>query len=51
MDPAEVHGLLRASGLEIIARFGGFDGRPLPDDGIAGPVVDQNIYVARPRRR
>ncbi|HEY0708622.1 MAG TPA: class I SAM-dependent methyltransferase [Polyangia bacterium] len=44
----EVVALCRRAGLEVIARFGGFDGRPisaqLGDD-------DENIYVARRPRR
>ena len=55
LDPAEVARLLGACGMEVIASFGGFDGRPLPQDGpdagAASPDVDQNIYVARLRRR
>ncbi len=47
--PSEVEKLLRRAGLKIVARFGGFDGRPL--DGGPEVPVEQHIYVARPLRR
>jgi SAM-dependent methyltransferase len=49
LEPAEVARLLDRAGLEIVAQFGGFDGRPLcgTDDG----SDEQHIYVARPLRK
>jgi SAM-dependent methyltransferase len=47
--PADVERLLHRAGLKIVARFGGFDGRPLDDDPSGNP--DQHVYVARPLRR
>ena len=48
LTPEEVHILCRRAGLEIVARFGGFDGRPL----VPGETDDdENIYVARRPRR
>jgi SAM-dependent methyltransferase len=41
LEPAEIAALLAAAGLEIIAKFGGFDGRPQGDHD------DEHIYVAR----
>ena len=51
LDPDEVRGLLDDSGLEIIARFGGFDGRPLTESSQTNERVEQHIYVARLRRK
>jgi SAM-dependent methyltransferase len=48
LAPAEVAALLGRAGLQIVARFGGFDGRPLQEDGESSD--EQHIYVARPRR-
>jgi SAM-dependent methyltransferase len=45
-DPKEVGRLLDRAGFELLASFGGFDGRPLVDTD-----DEQHIYVARPRRR
>jgi SAM-dependent methyltransferase len=54
MTPAEVTALLEEAGLELLATFGGFDGRPLTG-AIVGPADeadDEHIYVARrPRER
>ena len=47
--PVEVEKLLRRAGLKIVARFGGFDARPLDESPSAD--VDQHVYVARPLRR
>lgn len=44
LHPAEVTALCRRAGLDVIARFGGFDGRPLAP---ANGDDDENIYVAR----
>jgi SAM-dependent methyltransferase len=49
LQPDEVARLLERAGLEIVARFGGFDGRPL--QGIADGSDEQHIYVARPLRK
>ena len=51
LDPDEVHALLDTSGLEIIARFGGFDGRPFTESSQSNERVEQHIYVARLRRK
>ena len=51
LDPDEVTSLLDASGLEIIARFGGFDGRPFTESSPTNERVEQHIYVARLRRK
>lgn len=45
LTPREVNRLLAKSGLELLATFGGFDGRPLDDAD-----ADEHIYVARPAR-
>jgi SAM-dependent methyltransferase len=42
LAPADIDKLLAAAGLEPLARFGGFDGRPL-----GGEDDDEHIYVAR----
>jgi SAM-dependent methyltransferase len=49
LAPGEVAGLLARAGLDVVARFGGFDGRPLQQD--AQISDEQHIYVARPRRK
>jgi SAM-dependent methyltransferase len=49
LDPAEVARLLGRAGLEIVARFGGFDGRPSGES--PGIRDDQHVYIARPWRR
>jgi SAM-dependent methyltransferase len=46
LTPLEVKELLARAGFDIIASFGGFDGRPL--DGRPDGDDDQHIYVARP---
>jgi SAM-dependent methyltransferase len=51
LDPDEVERLLAASGLQTIARFGGFDGRPFTENSQTNEGVDQHIYVARLRRK
>jgi hypothetical protein len=49
LQPAEVARLLERAGLEIVAQFGGFDGRPMR--GTADGSDEQHIYVARPLRK
>jgi SAM-dependent methyltransferase len=46
LEPADVERLLRGTGLELVARWGGFDGRPL------APPTEQHIFLCRrnPRR-
>jgi SAM-dependent methyltransferase len=51
LEPDEVASLLDASGMEIIARFGGFDGRPFTESSPTNERVEQHIYVARLRRK
>jgi SAM-dependent methyltransferase len=53
--PAQVGSLLARAGLELVARFGGFDGRPLAwgENGPPEPPAegdDEHIYVARRAR-
>jgi SAM-dependent methyltransferase len=48
LAPAEVAALIAAAGFRLLARFGGFDGRPLTDGD--GPPADDHVYVAQLRR-
>jgi SAM-dependent methyltransferase len=41
LEPADIERLLRGTGLELIASWGGFDGRPLV------PPTEQHIFLAR----
>ena len=44
LQPREIEALLRRCGLDLIASWGGFDGRPLAPDDESG---EQHIYLAR----
>ncbi|HVV49515.1 MAG TPA: hypothetical protein VHO06_07645, partial [Polyangia bacterium] len=44
LQPREIEALLARSGLDLIARWGGFDGRPLDPDDDRG---EQHVYLAR----
>jgi len=48
LQPSEIEALLRRSGLDLIASWGGFDGRPLDlrDEG-----GEQHVYLARKKHR
>jgi SAM-dependent methyltransferase len=48
LQPREIEALLRRSGLELIASWGGFDGRPLDLDDEGG---EQHIFLARKKQR
>jgi len=52
LAPREVAALLARAGLELVASWGGFDGRPLAPDN---SETEQHVYLARaprgPRRR
>jgi SAM-dependent methyltransferase len=59
LPPSEVDALLRRAGLQIAARWGGFDGEPPPpDDAVAAgdnggdaaaaSMTEQHVYLARP---
>lgn len=47
-QPREIDALLRRSGLDLIASWGGFDGRPLDPDDETG---EQHVYLARKKQR
>jgi SAM-dependent methyltransferase len=54
VQPAEIQSLLRQAGLEPIATWGGFDGRPLvaPQGTDTDTETEQQVYLARnPRPR
>jgi SAM-dependent methyltransferase len=45
LSPTEIASLLERAGFSLLASFGAFDGRPLPDgDGLP---ADEHVYVAR----
>jgi SAM-dependent methyltransferase len=44
LQPREIEALLRRCGLDLVASWGGFDGRPLDPDDEAG---EQHVYLAR----
>jgi SAM-dependent methyltransferase len=48
LAPGEVRALLARAGLTLIATWGGFDGRPLPDPSGAREGVSQNVAVDVP---
>jgi SAM-dependent methyltransferase len=47
LQPREIEALLRRSGLDLIASWGGFDGRPLDLDDDHG---EQHVYLARKKQ-
>jgi SAM-dependent methyltransferase len=48
LQPREIEVLLRRAGLELIASWGGFDGRPLD---LADESGEQHVYLARKKQR
>jgi SAM-dependent methyltransferase len=48
LQPREIEALLRRCGLDLIASWGGFDGRPLDLDDESG---EQHVYLARKKHR
>jgi SAM-dependent methyltransferase len=54
LPPTDVAALLRRAGLEILARWGGFEGEPLSPETIpsaARSQTEQHVYLAGPPRR
>jgi SAM-dependent methyltransferase len=47
LQPREIEALLRRAGLELVASWGGFDGRPLDLDDESG---EQHVYLARKKQ-
>jgi SAM-dependent methyltransferase len=45
LAPAEIASLLARAGFRLLARLGGFDGRPLTDG--EGPPDEEHVYVAQ----
>ena len=48
LQPREIEALLAKAGLDLVASWGGFDGRPLDPDDESG---EQHVYLARNRQR
>ncbi len=48
LQPREIEALLQRSGLDLVASWGGFDGRPLDPDDEHG---EQHVYLARKKQR
>ncbi len=48
LQPREIEALLRRAGLDLVASWGGFDGRPLDLDDEHG---EQHVYLARKKQR
>jgi SAM-dependent methyltransferase len=47
LQPREIEALLAKAGLDLVATWGGFDGRPLDPDDESG---EQHVYLARNRQ-
>ncbi|HEY6475013.1 MAG TPA: hypothetical protein VI456_00440, partial [Polyangia bacterium] len=47
LQPREIEALLRRAGLDLVASWGGFDGRPLDLDDEQG---EQHVYLARKKQ-